>query len=310
MIRKFFKVKNVRHIALLVLVIGALAVTGCTSNGEEASDGKSELTEGVVAEVNGEAISKEELYNALVEQSGGKVLDALIMEKIIDSEVKEQNIVVAEEDIESEMDMMKDYYGGEEEFQMALMQAGLSEEGMRKDLAMNFKISKLLESYIEISEEEMMTFFEENKEMLNQEEEVKASHILLETEEEANDIIAKIIDGEDFAELANEYSMDTGNNGQGGDLGYFGRDRMVPEFSQAAFNLEIGEISEPVETTHGYHVIKLEDKKEAKVANFEDSKEEIEDIIGEQKMPEAFTTWYQEKIAEYEVKNYLIEEQK
>jgi len=82
---------------------------------------------------------------------------------------------------------------------------------------------------------------------------------------------------------------------------------MVASFEEAAFSLEIGEVSEPVKSDFGYHIIKVEDKKEAKEANYEESKEKIKDIILEDKLPEAYQNWYQEKLNEYEVTNYLKE---
>mgnify|MGYP000365304821 FL=1 len=84
---------------------------------------------------------------------------------------------------------------------------------------------------------------------------------------------------------------------------------MVASFEEAAFSLGVGEISDPVKSDYGYHIIKVEDKKEAKEANYEESKEKIKDIILEDKLPEAYQAWYQKKLNEYEVTNYLKEEQ-
>ncbi len=91
----------------------------------------------------------------------------------------------------------------------------------------------------------------------SEEEQVWARHILVESEEEAQDVIDQLEDGADFAELAEEVSIDTGSAAQGGDLGWFGRDQMVAPFEEAAFSLEIGEISEPVESDFGWHVIQV-----------------------------------------------------
>jgi parvulin-like peptidyl-prolyl isomerase len=91
----------------------------------------------------------------------------------------------------------------------------------------------------------------------SEEEQVWARHILVESEEEAQDVIDQLEEGADFAELAEEVSIDTGSAAQGGDLGWFGRDQMVAPFEEAAFSLEIGEISEPVESDFGWHVIQV-----------------------------------------------------
>ena len=93
-------------------------------------------------------------------------------------------------------------------------------------------------------------------------EKIRASHILVKTEEEANDLLAKLNDGADFGELAQEYSLCPSKR-DGGDLRFFGRGMMVKPFEDAAFALEVGQISAPVETQFGWHLIKLTDKKEA-----------------------------------------------
>jgi parvulin-like peptidyl-prolyl isomerase len=103
-------------------------------------------------------------------------------------------------------------------------------------------------------------FDEVTKDVPNEEEQVWARHILVETEEEAQDVLARLEAGEDFAALAQEVSIDTGTASDGGDLGWFGRGKMVPEFEDAAFALEPGEISPPVETSYGYHIIQVMDK--------------------------------------------------
>lgn len=312
MIKSFKNKKTISYIALLVLIVGVITVTGCSSD-EGTADGDSEGTnieelaeKEVVAEVAGEEITKDELYNSLLAQSGAEVLDALIVEKIVAAEVEEKDIEISDEDVQAEMDEMKEIYGGEEQFTMALAQAGLNEEDMKEDLKMNLRLKTLVDPYLEISEEDMKSYFEENKEKFGEQEQVKASHILVEDEELAKEIEGKVKDGGDFAELAKEHSIDPGSKDSGGELGFFGRGQMVPEFEEAAFNMEPGEISEPVETSNGFHIIKVEEKKEASESTFEDSKDEIKDIIAEEQMGQAYQTWYQEMMEEYEIKNHLL----
>lgn len=103
--------------------------------------------------------------------------------------------------------------------------------------------------------------------------EVKASHILVKEEKLAKDIAKRAKKGEDFAKLAEKYSEDPSNKTRGGDLGWFSADRMVPPFSEAAFKLKKGEISEPVKTQFGWHVIKLDDRRESQP--FDDVKERV-----------------------------------
>ena len=118
------------------------------------------------------------------------------------------------------------------------------------------------------------------------EDEVWARHILVETEEEAQTILAELQDGGDFALLAAKHSTDESNKNSGGDLGWFDRETMVAEFSEVAFDLEVGEISDPVETTFGYHIIQVLGKRESQVppTEFESMKQDaFQDWLTEQR---------------------------
>ena len=108
-------------------------------------------------------------------------------------------------------------------------------------------------------------------------EEIRARHILLTTEEEAKEVSKQLKGGADFAKLAKEKSADTGSGAQGGDLGYFTKERMVPEFSAAAFKLDKGEISDPVKSDFGWHVIQVEDKRPVTPPPFKDVKEKLQE---------------------------------
>src|SRR5204863_2536981 len=110
------------------------------------------------------------------------------------------------------------------------------------------------------------------------EQEVHARHILVETEDEAKAIEAELKKGADFAELAKKESKDPGAS-DGGDLGFFTKDQMVPEFSTVAFALEPGKISDPVKTQFGWHVIKVEEKRARKAPDFEQVKPQIETYV-------------------------------
>ena len=110
-------------------------------------------------------------------------------------------------------------------------------------------------------------------------QEARASHILVETEAQADAVVKRLESGEDFAALATEVSLDRGTQITGGDLGYFQADDMVPEFSKAVFGLETGEVSPPFESQFGWHIAKLTDKRAAPVPSFEDMEGEITNFV-------------------------------
>ena len=194
---------------------------------------------------------------------------------------------------------------GEETFTQIIEMSGTSLAEVKKNLVSTMKIKKLLEPRIKVTEEEMKAFFEENKEDFAQEEQVKARHILVATEKEAQEIKDKLAKGEDFAALAKEYSTDDSTKNNGGQLGFFNRGDMVPEFEKAAFALAVGEISAPVKTEYGYHLIKVEEKKEAAAPNYEKSKADIKEYLFNQKLQQEYNPWLQEVSADYEIKNFL-----
>jgi peptidyl-prolyl cis-trans isomerase C len=129
-----------------------------------------------------------------------------------------------------------------------------------------------------VSEEAMRKLYEESVSKLTPEEEVRARHILVDSEDKAKEVVAKLKAGGDFAALAKEYSKDPGA-AEGGDLGYFGKDQMVAEFADAAFKMKKGDISDPVKTQFGWHVIKLEDRRQKPVPTFEQVKDQIEQFL-------------------------------
>lgn len=143
---------------------------------------------------------------------------------------------------------------------------------------------------VTLEEEDLSAYYEDNLDMFTQEKQVKASHILFKTAPEATDEEVKKIEekaasvlerakkGEDFAALATEFSEDT-TKSKGGDLGYFTQGRMVKEFEDAAFALEPGQISELVKTDYGYHIIKVEDKKERSVKTYEEARAQVDSIL-------------------------------
>lgn len=126
-----------------------------------------------------------------------------------------------------------------------------------------------------ISDAAAKTYYEDQVKALKPKEEVQARHILVDSEEQAKDLKKKITDGGDFSALAKEHSKDPGTKDDGGMLGYFSAGQMVPTFEKAAFALQKGEVSEPVKSQFGWHLIKLEDRRQKPPPTFEEVKDRI-----------------------------------
>lgn len=258
-----------------------------------------------VATVDGHGIEKEELYQFMVRQNGQQAVDALVAQKIVELEAGKHNVGAAEEEIQAELQHYYDYYGGEEAFIQTLTASGYTLEQARQDMTYDVMIKKLLKPRIDISEEEMQTYFAENQSDFSQEEQVQASHILVATEEKAREIQQRVAGGEDFAQLARENSTDTASAANGGDLGFFGRGEMVEQFEETGFNMQIGQVSDPVQTEYGYHIIKVTGRKEAQTADFEQNREKIREALFEQKSQAEFEAWMEEMHQQYEIKSFL-----
>jgi peptidyl-prolyl cis-trans isomerase C len=121
--------------------------------------------------------------------------------------------------------------------------------------------------------------YDEAVSQMSKEQEVRARHILVPTEKEAQTIVEELKKGTDFAELAKQKSKDPGAAAQGGDLGYFSKDQMVPEFADIAFKLDKGQLSDPVKTQFGWHVIQVQDKRSKPTPQFEEVKDQVESYV-------------------------------
>jgi foldase protein PrsA len=244
-----------------------------------------------VATVNGTDITKAQLYDKLVEAGGESTLQNLITTTLVDQEAKKANITVTDEDINQEIADLTTQFGGEEALNSALQQSSMTLDDLKKQMPLQVEIRKLVEPKVTITDEDISKYYDENKATFNQEEEVRASHILVETKEEADAIVKQLKDGADFATLAKEKSADTGSKDKGGDLDFFKRADMVAEFSDAAFNMKVGETSGAVKTDYGYHIIKVTDRKEAHEYTLAEKKEEITKTLKAQKVSEMSSTW-------------------
>ena len=282
-----------------ILVVGALIflLITYTSSAKGAT----------VATIDGEEITKDDLYENLVNQYGASALSLMISDKIVGMEAKKEDIKITDKEIAKEMDKLIESYGDEETFEQQLAATGATKGTLEKDIVKYLQTVKLLEPSMKITDEEINTYFEENKDSFAQEEQVEASHILVDSKAEAKNIAKKLEAGEKFADLAKEYSTDTASAEKGGELGFFSKGEMAEEFEEVAFSLEKGKSSDLVKTSYGYHIIKVTNKKAAKEAKLKDNKTDIVAVLKNEKLQTEYTTWLTEKQKDYDIYNSLEE---
>ena len=161
-------------------------------------------------------------------------------------------------------------------------------EDYKKFALVTLMFERALSSKTEVSEKEAREFFQENSEVFMQPSQVRASHILVKTRKEAEEILKTINAGSSFESMAQSRSIDTNSAEQGGDLGFFSKGEMVPEFESVAFSLKVGELSKPVKSQFGYHIIKVTDRKAGETVAFSSVKDVIIEKLGQKKQQEAF----------------------
>lgn len=288
-----FSTKQFLILLAVIIVIGAGIIISITA-----------LKSDSVAKVDGKSITKDELYEAMLKENGALILDVLIEDKILDLELKQAKESVDKADIKAEVETYYDTYGDQAGLEAALEESGLTMEMFEKNVEKIVKMNKLLSKEVEVTEEDTRAYFDENVTSFDEPERIEVSHIMLEDEATAKEVADKLANGEEFAELATEYSP-PGAPEEGGSLGYLSKEEMPSSFSEAAFDLEVDKVSEPVEVDDAYHIILVTDKKPAKKGEYEENKEMIEEILTEEAIQAKYPEWYEEKQEKYKVKNSL-----
>ncbi len=170
---------------------------------------------------------------------------------------------------------------------------------MKKSMLQQYNLRKMFNE-ITLSDEELKEYYESHKDMFVTEEMVKASHILVDSEEKANEILEDITDGLSFEDAATQFSSCPSKQA-GGALGQFGKGQMVPEFEEAVFSMQAGEISGPVKTQFGYHLIKLTDHTTERNASFEEVIQEVKDSCFMEKQEKVYNDKKTELSKKYKV---------
>ncbi|AJH60461.1 Foldase protein prsA 2 [Bacillus cereus 95/8201] len=226
-----------KHIFIITALISILMLAACGQKNSSAT----------VATATDSTITKSDFEKQLKDRYGKDMLYEMIAQDVITKKYK-----VSDDDVDKEVQKAKSQYG--DQFKNVLKNNGLKDEADFKN-QIKFKLSMNKAIKQSVTEKDVKDHYKP---------EIKASHILVSDENEAKEIKKKLDAGASFEELAKQESQDLLSKEKGGDLGYFNSGRMAPEFETAAYKLKIGQISNPVKSPNGYHIIKLTDKKELK----------------------------------------------
>jgi peptidyl-prolyl cis-trans isomerase C len=217
-----------------------------------------------------------------------------VVAKVNGVEIKESDLKAAEEDIGTQLPPMapeakKEYLITYVADMILVSKAAEAKKlgdtaDFKRKLA-NARVKLLMEALLQneakaaVTDEAMKKVYSEAIKDVGNEQEVSARHILVETEDEAKKVAADLKGGGDFIAIAKERSKDPGSKDQGGDLGFFGKDQMVPEFAEAAFKLDKGQTSDPVKSQFGWHIIRVDDKRTKEPPSFDQVKGQIENYV-------------------------------
>ncbi len=293
----------------------------------------------LAAKVNGSGISKLRLDAALdsaMKQSGSTVtsisdpdefanvqkdvLDQLIVQEMLWLEAESKKTLADDAEVDKALEQMKSQFPSPDVFIASIQKGGFTEEAYRMDIKKRLSVRDMIKQEIidtvKVEDSEIDEFYNANTEKMMMPDEIHARHILIklaptaneEHEKAAKEMIEKVLkqarDGGDFAELAKKHSE--GPSGEkGGDLGYFGRGRMVAEFEQVAFALKDGDISDPVRTQFGYHIIKREATRGGEKVTREQATNQIRDYLKSIKIKESIDKLISELRAQSEIEILL-----
>jgi foldase protein PrsA len=248
----------------LTLSFGILMLGACSN---------SDSDEVIVSTAEGD-VTKEEFYQEMKSKSGPQVLEQMVYIEILEDKYE-----VSDKEVDERVEQFNSQFQNDMQKQQALQQNGIqNEEQLREALKQSLLFQKAQSAGVEVTEDELKKYYEENQWQFA---EAETSHILLKDEETAKEVKQKLKDGADFTKLAKEYSKDPSVKENDGKLGTLKMgDQYLPQFLKAALQLEAGEVSDPVQTQAGFHIIKVTDKN---VKPFEDVKEQVTETVKQQK---------------------------
>lgn len=292
--------KTLRAALAVILALGlVLGLAGCSSDEVAATVNGEEI---YVSELDEQVVKLQEQYPQMFEGADAearlldfqqRLLDNLINSVLIRQAAEEMGIEISDSDVEAELEQLRSGFQDEAAFEDALAQAGMTMETLETQVADQLLTEALLEEIAtgeEPTEEEIAAYYEANSAQFAEAAAVHASHILFaaEDKETAEEVLAEVQAGGNFEALAEEHSQDAVSAANGGDLGW-PTTPYVPEFQAAADELEVGETSaELVETTFGWHIIRVNDKREASEKSLEEVHDQIVEILSQQSNADAY----------------------
>ncbi len=249
---------------------------------------------------------KKSLKDKELQELKKDVFESLIDRELLYQEIRINGNKAEETEIDEQIKKIKEQFPGEDEFKKAIAKMNISLTELRvqieREMSINKFVKKQFADKVVISEKEANDFYNSNPNTFMKADSIKASHILIKVDPKADEAMktaaqkkikevqSKLKKGDDFATLAKGYSQCSSAAG-GGDLGYFGRGQMVKPFEVAAFAMDPGEVSDIVETKHGYHIIKVIDKKTGEKTPYEQVKVKIKGFLKQQKVQEGIKAY-------------------
>jgi peptidyl-prolyl cis-trans isomerase C len=254
-------------------------------------------------------------YQAAIQQ----IMPQLVGIEITKAYAQEHNITVSDKEVDQEIEKIKEQVGeqarssgqdlsDQKAYEQALKQNNITEDQLRKDIRENLPVQKVQEKVAggaEPSDEEIQKYYDQNKEaQFTTPEQRCVRHILFnkDQKQKADEVKQQLENGGDFAKLAKQYSQDPGSAEKGGDLGCLGKGETVPDFEEAAFGAEQGEIVGPVQTQFGYHLLEVTEIKPKQTRSLEDVESQIRSQLATEKQSEEFSRWIEEQKKQRDVK--------
>jgi len=302
-----------RLVTGLIVASMLMAVTACSASTDD------------VATVNGESITRAEYENildmakaqnptafegsedsTLIISYERSILDSLIENELIRQAAIKEGAEVTDEEIDAQVDEIVASFDDEDTFNAALESAGMTMDDLRTNVRDQLLYEYLYDTVapeVEISDEEIAAYYEENMDEFVTSDESQLSHILFDADDKATaeEVLAEIQAGGDFAALAEEYSIDSGSAANGGDLGWASTDLYVTEFAEAADALEVGEVSGLVETEFGWHIIMKVDEQAGGQQTLEEATETIRTTLESNARSTAFATYMDQFLADSDI---------